>query len=80
VADWVHAAERAYVATATTKVAFVRDPDRERGLAAAGAIASHYLAIGTPRSLGLVVDLAGPGRARRRDDIRALDGHHPVGH
>jgi hypothetical protein len=58
VADWVLAVERAYVASAT------RGPVKRGGdamhlpqaRAAIGAVASHYLAVGTPRTLGLVVD------------------------
>ncbi|HEY0191628.1 MAG TPA: hypothetical protein VGC42_10950 [Kofleriaceae bacterium] len=74
--DWVHAAERAYVAAATGGAAAAAAPataaspagatsaspaaaeHRARALAAAGAIASHYLAVGTPRSFGIVI--AGP--------------------
>jgi ornithine cyclodeaminase/alanine dehydrogenase-like protein (mu-crystallin family) len=53
----VLAVERAYVASATGgSVATGVDPDRKRALAALGAIASRYLAVGTPRSIGLVVD------------------------
>lgn len=96
-ADWVLAAERAYVAAAVgpatatavgpaTAAAVGRDasaavaaepaglpaprvlmrsdwlsdlaaPDRRaHALAAAGAVASRYLAVGTPRSFGLVID------------------------
>ena len=53
-ADWVHAAERAYVAAATGGAALPAAPTTARALAAAGADASHYLAVGTPRSIGLV--------------------------
>ena len=65
-ADWVHAVERAYVAAATGG-APPRAADRARctlprARAAAGAVASHYLAVGTPRSIG----------ARRRRRRRAL--------
>jgi hypothetical protein len=76
VADWVLAAERAYVAAAIRG----RDaggpeargvPDagaasaerRARALAAAGAVASRYLAVGTPRSFGIVIDDAGEAEA-----------------
>lgn len=77
--DWVHAAERAYVAAAVqvrppaaaldvrspdSPARLVRSPDapepaaiaHARALAAAGAIASHYLAVGTPRSFGILID------------------------
>lgn len=51
-ADWVLAAERAYVAAATggAPVAVADD----RAYAAAGAVSSRYLAVGTPRSFGLI--------------------------
>jgi len=77
-ADWVLAAERAYVAAAVggrepgacdgphdapdpTGDAHPRTgnptPEHQaRALAAAGAIASRYLAVGTPRSFGIVID------------------------
>jgi hypothetical protein len=60
-AEWVHAAERAYIAAATGGEVPRGGPDalRARAHAAAGAIASHYLAVGSPRSLGLVVDVFG---------------------
>lgn len=53
-ADWVHAAERAYVAVATGGQRLTSISGDVRAKAAAGAIASHYLAVGTPRSLALV--------------------------
>ncbi|HEY4182251.1 MAG TPA: hypothetical protein VGM90_35650 [Kofleriaceae bacterium] len=67
-AEWVLAVERAYVATATKKpivrganlfaetsaVSAKLLPGRAR--AAIGAVASHYLAVGTPRSIGLIAD------------------------
>jgi hypothetical protein len=70
VPDWVLAAERAYVAAAVGSAA-PRDrpasadsgsssPDRPdqqaRAIAAAGAVASRYLAVGTPRSFGIIID------------------------
>jgi hypothetical protein len=82
VADWVLAAERAYVAAAVGPAAagaraadadapearaprvlmrsdWLADlaaPDRRaHALAAAGAVASRYLAVGTPRSFGIVI-------------------------
>lgn len=81
-ADWVLAAERAYVAAAVgTAVGDTSsasaEPDevaprvlmrsgwradlpaaerRAHALAAAGAVASRYLAVGTPRSFGIVID------------------------
>ena len=68
--DWVLAVERGYVAAARPTL---------QARAAAGAVASHYLAVGTPRSFGLV----GPGAeesllAHRTwfnpTDIRCSDG------
>jgi len=62
VPDWVLAVERAYVASATGGSVATGGPrrgggiDRARALAALGATASRYLAVGTPRSIGLVVD------------------------
>ena len=55
--DWVLALERGYVAAATGGT---REPiaDLARARAGAGAIASHYLAVGTPRSFGLIADAA----------------------
>jgi hypothetical protein len=63
-AGWVHAAERAYVAAAVGGGAAVGDgaavaaasPHRAYAIAAAGAVASRYLAVGTPRSFGIVID------------------------
>jgi hypothetical protein len=52
--DWVHAVERAYVAAATGGAARAAAPTTPRALGAAGAVASHFLAVGTPRSIGLV--------------------------
>jgi len=60
--DWVPAVERAYVAAAfapPTPFPPQGDPAVNRALAAAaaGAVASRFLAVGTPRSIGLVGDL-----------------------
>ena len=52
--DWVHAALRAYVAAATGGPPAGPAPTTPKALAAAGAVASHFLAVGTPRSIGLV--------------------------
>ena len=53
-AEWVLAVERAYVSAAkgTPRVA----PRTMRALAAAGAVASRYLAVGTPRSFAIIGD------------------------
>ena len=57
-AEWVLAVERAYVAAATRQ-----HPRKSsnpalvsHARAAVGAIASRYLAVGTPRTLGLIAD------------------------
>lgn len=78
-ADWVLAAERAYVAAAVGRDAvaaagaepgeapyvlmrsgwladFAAPGRRAHAVAAAGAVASRYLAVGTPRSFGIVID------------------------
>ena len=54
--DWVLAVERAYVASATRgNPKRGGDPKNlPRARAAIGAVASRYLAVGTPRTLGLV--------------------------
>ena len=53
--DWVLAAERYYVALAMkTPASLVLTPEQRR--AAAGAVASRYLAVGTPRSLAVSGD------------------------
>jgi hypothetical protein len=54
-AEWVLAAERAYVAAATSGAAL---PSDARATPAAAAIASRFLAVGTPRSMSFVVDVA----------------------
>jgi hypothetical protein len=89
VANWVLAAERAYVATAVGRRAPSVDPRntaggpasarapvssaepaghsaaecQARAIAAAGAVASRYLAVGTPRSFGIVIDAVGEAQA-----------------
>jgi hypothetical protein len=63
VADWVLAVERAYVAAAVGGQPVPGEPPaiaaarrQARAIAAAGAVASRYLAVGTPRSFGIVID------------------------
>jgi hypothetical protein len=56
VPDWVLAVERAYVAAATGGAPPGDAPDDPRALAATGAVASHYLAVGTPRTFGVIAD------------------------
>jgi hypothetical protein len=54
-ADWVHAVEQAYVAAARRGGGTgTSAPPSARALAAAGAVASRFLAVGTPRSIALV--------------------------
>ncbi len=60
--DWVFAVERAYVAEATRPANWrqptqppITNPDLPRALAAIGAVASRYLAVGTPRTMGLII-------------------------
>ncbi len=60
--DWVFAVERAYVAEATLPANRrqptqppIKHPDLPRALAAIGAVASRYLAVGTPRTMGLII-------------------------
>ncbi len=64
-ADWVHAVERAYVKAATGGVVTRGGPVslRPRAAAAIGAVASHYLAVGTPRSFGIVIEGVGDAAA-----------------
>jgi len=77
VADWVLAVERAYVADATAPAGWRRptaapsQADLPRALAAIGAVASRYLAVGTPRTLGLVIGTADQLPAARLD----VDAH-----
>ncbi len=60
--DWVFAVERAYVTEATRPANWsqpthppIANPDLPRALAALGAVASRYLAVGTPRTMGLII-------------------------
>lgn len=59
--DWVFAVERAYVAAATRPAGWraptqpITSSDLPRALAAIGAVASRYLAVGTPRTLGMII-------------------------
>lgn len=73
-ADWVLAVERAYVDAAThpaSPTAAVRGELLGKARAAIGAVASRYLAVGTPRSFGLVVE-GGPSCA---DAALSLEAH-----
>jgi hypothetical protein len=54
--DWVFAVERAYVAHATNQHPARGGGKLAHARAAVGAIASRYLAVGTPRTLGLIAD------------------------
>jgi hypothetical protein len=51
--SWVLDLERAYVAAHTSGVPYPREASL-RGLAGAGAVASRYLAVGTPRSFAVI--------------------------
>jgi hypothetical protein len=75
VVDWVLAAERAYVAAAVGGAVPEDAPaaGSARGYAAAGAVASRYLAVGTPRSFGIVA--AEAGGVSVEDMALALDAH-----
>jgi hypothetical protein len=62
VVDWVLAVERAYVAEATRPPGWRRPTqppvpmaNLPRALAAIGAVASRYLAVGTPRTFGVIL-------------------------
>jgi len=55
--SWVEAVEHAYVEAAIGRpVARATGGDLARARAAVGAVASRYLAVGTPRTIGLVGD------------------------
>jgi hypothetical protein len=60
VAEWVLAVERAYVAATRTGVPAPRENRYAHALemarGAAAALASHHLAVASPRSFGLVID------------------------
>jgi hypothetical protein len=74
VADWVLAVERAYVDAAIKGVIGDAPIRREligKARAAAGAVASHYLAVGAPRSFGLVVE----GGASVGEAALSLEAH-----
>lgn len=97
--DWVLAVERAYVQDATRPPGWRRPtepplvaPDLPRALAAMGAVASHFLAVGTPRTLGLVlgtidqlplgqlsIDAHRTWFAPREIRCALVDGSKPVG-
>ncbi|MEO8702334.1 MAG: hypothetical protein ABI867_19980 [Kofleriaceae bacterium] len=65
-ADWVLAVERAYVESATGEVvATATTGDLATARAALGAVASHYLAVGTPRSFGVILATAADAELAR---------------
>lgn len=66
--EWVLRAERAYVAAATGSPVAGADGGHKRAIAAAGAIASRFLAVGTPRSFGIISD-------DLEDGVLALSAH-----
>jgi ornithine cyclodeaminase/alanine dehydrogenase-like protein (mu-crystallin family) len=68
---WVEAVEHAYVEAAIGRpVARASAGDLARARAALGAVASRYLAVGTPRTIGLIVD-----SARVDDSALSLEAH-----
>ena len=71
-ADWVVAVERAYVAAATSAHPTGGDPRHlSRAKAAAAAVASRFLAVGTPRSMSFVFDV-GP---ELEEAVLTLEAH-----
>lgn len=79
--DWVFAVEQAYVKIATANAPAIElqlgHEAPHRLAAASGAVASRFLAVGTPRSIGLIGDAALSVEAHRTwfspRDIRATD-------
>jgi hypothetical protein len=76
--DWVFAVERAYVNIATAHAPSIklqlRDETPARLAAASGAVASRFLAVGTPRSFSLIVDEPGlPRRGSAAEGQRGVD-------
>lgn len=69
---WVEAVERAYVAAATgSTVPYAESHvSTGRARAAVGAVASRYLAVGTPRTFGLVAD-----PSTFQDALLSLEAH-----
>jgi hypothetical protein len=66
--SWVEVVEAAYVAAAVGQTSpRVANGDLARARAAAGAVASRYLAVGAPRSFGLIGDA--------RDAALSLEAH-----
>jgi hypothetical protein len=73
---WVDRVERAYVAAATSKAPVVGSPvetgiDHDLALAISYAIAARFLAVGTPRTIGLAVD-GGDAASAARACITAM--------
>ena len=75
-AEWVFAVERAYVAIATSGAPAITlqlgTESPARIAAASGAVASRFLAVGTPRSLALIVD----DDAQLDAALLSLEAHH----
>jgi hypothetical protein len=75
-AEWVLAVERAYVAAATGTASPAAKPtsdpaDLPRARAAAAAVASRFLAVGTPRSMSFAIDVGAEIDAA----VLALEAH-----
>ena len=71
-AEWVFAVERAYVAAASGTPPTGGDPAQlARAKAAAAAVASRFLAVGTPRSMSFVFDV-GP---ELEEAVLTLEAH-----
>jgi ornithine cyclodeaminase/alanine dehydrogenase-like protein (mu-crystallin family) len=76
--DWVYAVERAYVAIATNGAPAIAlqlgTESPARIAAASGAVASRFLAVGTPRSLSLIIDPNDDG-AQLEAALLGLEAH-----
>jgi hypothetical protein len=70
--DWVFAVERAYVSAATGGALAMPADSSARLAAASGAVASRFLAVGTPRSFALMVD---PGEDQLEAAALSLEAH-----
>ncbi|HEY6037862.1 MAG TPA: hypothetical protein VIV58_26465 [Kofleriaceae bacterium] len=77
--DWVYAVERAYVAIATSGAPAIQlqlgTESPARIAAASGAVASRFLAVGTPRSLSLIVDADDRQAGQLEAAVLSLEAH-----